>query len=54
VRILRALGNLAIWAVVVLGPFFVPLALIVWLAIWIRRKGRKPEDKGEEKEPKPE
>jgi hypothetical protein len=54
VRIFRALGNLAIWFVVVLGPFLVPLALLVWLAIWLRRKRRKPESKGEEKEPEPE
>jgi hypothetical protein len=43
VRILRGLGNALIWMVVVLGPFLVPLALIVWLIIWLRRRKRKPE-----------
>jgi hypothetical protein len=43
VRILRALGNALIWIVVVLGPFLVPLALIVWLIIWLRRRKRRPE-----------
>jgi hypothetical protein len=55
-RILRGLGNLVIWLVVVLGPFLVPLLLIVWLAIWLRRKdkGRRPKGDDREQNPEPE
>ncbi|MBC8444679.1 MAG: DUF4349 domain-containing protein [Chloroflexi bacterium] len=40
---MRAIGNAVIWTVVVLGPFLVLVALVVWLGIWMRRKGRKPD-----------
>jgi hypothetical protein len=36
--IVKGLVDLAIWVVVVLGPFLVPLALLVWLVIWLRRR----------------
>jgi hypothetical protein len=41
VRLLRAVGDLLIWIVVVLGPFLIPLALVIWLAVWFRRKRPK-------------
>jgi hypothetical protein len=36
--IVKGLVDLAIWVVVVLGPFLVPLTLLVWLVIWWRRR----------------
>jgi hypothetical protein len=36
--IVKGLMDLAIWAVVVLGPFLVPVALLIWLVIWLRRR----------------
>jgi hypothetical protein len=39
---LKGLGDLLIWLLVVVMPFLVPAALILWLALWwIRRRGRK-------------
>jgi hypothetical protein len=39
---LKGLGDLAIWLLVVVAPFLVPAALIVWLIIWwSRRRGKK-------------
>jgi Domain of unknown function (DUF4349) len=41
--ILKGLADLAIWVLVVLGPFLVPLLLLIWLIVWLRRrKTRKP------------
>jgi hypothetical protein len=56
IRILRGVGNLAIWFVVVLGPFLVPLALIIWLAIWFRRREQvgRGKEKPESEEPESE
>jgi len=40
--ILKGLIELGIWIVIVLGPFLIPLALIIWLIVWWqRRKGRQ-------------
>ena len=41
--LLKGLADLAIWIVVVLGPFLIPVALIVWLVIWFRRRRPRPE-----------
>jgi len=37
----RGIGDLAIWVVVVVGPFAVAAALLVWLGIWLSRRYRK-------------
>jgi hypothetical protein len=37
-RLARGLADLAIWVVVVLGPFLVVLAILVGLALWWRRR----------------
>ena len=40
--ILRVVGDVAIWVVVVLGPFLLPAALLLWAAIRLnRRRTRK-------------
>ena len=36
--VVKGLVDLAIWVVVVLGPFLVPVALLLWLVIWLRRR----------------
>jgi len=41
-NILRTVGDAIIWLVVVLGPFALGLALLVWLGIRLRRLWRKP------------
>jgi hypothetical protein len=38
---LRGIGDFAIWLVVVVAPFAVPAALLVWLGTWLRRRHRK-------------
>jgi len=48
-RMWRGIGNTLIWVVVMLGPFLVPVALIVWLAIWLRR--RRPASQKTKSEP---
>jgi hypothetical protein len=53
VRLLRGIGDLLIWIVVVLGPFLIVLALVVWLAIWFRRRRPRPEGKKAEAAPAP-
>jgi hypothetical protein len=40
---LRTVANVMIWIAVVLGPFLIPAAAIVWLALRLRRRDRKPE-----------
>ena len=46
VRLAPGIGDLLIWIVVVLGPFLIPVALVIWLAIWFRRK--RPKAKSEQ------
>jgi hypothetical protein len=41
--ILRTIGDVSIWIVVVLGPFAIPAAGIAWLAVRLRRQENKPE-----------
>lgn len=41
VSILKGLVNALIWIIVVLGPFVVPVVLLVWLALWLRRRARR-------------
>ena len=42
VVILRFLGDLAIWLAVIFLPFFIPLAVIIWLIIrWSKRRSKK-------------
>jgi hypothetical protein len=42
--ILRTLADLFIWLVVVLGPFILLLALLVWIGIRLRRRWRKTSE----------
>jgi hypothetical protein len=46
--VLRVLADLIIWVVVILLPFLVPLAVVVWLAVrWTQgRKSRRVSDAG--------
>jgi hypothetical protein len=39
--ILKGLGNLTIWVVIVLGPFLIPVVLVIWLAFWWRRRRKR-------------
>jgi uncharacterized coiled-coil protein SlyX len=41
--IARTLGDMAIWVSVVFGPFLLPAALVLWLAIRSHRRGRRAE-----------
>ncbi len=39
--ILKGLVEVVIWVVIVLGPFLIPVAVVVWLVIrWQRRRNR--------------
>jgi hypothetical protein len=49
--LLRALGDALIWIVIVLGPCLVPLALIVLLVVYLRRRAQKKALKSPETEP---
>jgi hypothetical protein len=40
--ILKGMADLAIWVLVVLGPFLVPLLLLIWLIVWLRRRKTRP------------
>jgi hypothetical protein len=40
--ILKGLVELAIWILVVLGPFLIPVALVIWLVVWSRRRRKRP------------
>jgi Domain of unknown function (DUF4349) len=51
--ILKGLGNLLIWVLVVLGPFLVPLLLIIWLIVWLRRRKTRPAPPPRSPEPPP-
>jgi hypothetical protein len=39
--ILKGLVDAVIWIIIVLGPFLVPVALLAWLVIWLRRRARR-------------
>jgi hypothetical protein len=41
--IARSLGDMAIWVSVVFGPFLLPVALVLWLAIRSHRRSRRTE-----------
>jgi hypothetical protein len=41
VSILKGLVDALIWIIIVLGPFVVPVALLIWLVIWLRRRARR-------------
>lgn len=38
VRILETVGNMAIWIMVLFGPFLIPAALTIWIVLAIRRR----------------
>jgi hypothetical protein len=40
--LLRGLGDLGIWLVVVLLPYLVAFVLIAWLAAWVLKRFIKP------------
>jgi hypothetical protein len=47
VSLFKGLVELGIWVVIILGPFLIPLALIIGLIVWLRRrkkKGTPPEE----------
>ncbi len=49
--VVKGLVDLAIWVIVVLGPFLVPVALLVWLVIWLRRRAARSASRPEPPEP---
>jgi hypothetical protein len=47
VSLVKGLVDLGIWVVVILGPFLIPLALVIGFIVWLRRrrkKGSSPEE----------
>ena len=45
--LLRFIGTVAIWLAVIVLPFLIPLALIIWALIaWSKRRGRNKRDRG--------
>jgi hypothetical protein len=51
VSILKGLVDVLIWIIIVLGPFAVPVALLIWLAIWLRRRTRRKSPPPQEPPP---
>jgi hypothetical protein len=49
--VVKGLVDLAIWVIVVLGPFLVPVILVVWLVIWLRRRKARPASPPQPPEP---
>ena len=39
--VVKGLLDLAIWVVVLLGPFLVPIGLVIWLVVWLRKRRRQ-------------
>ena len=54
-ELVKGLVEIGIWVVVILGPFLIPLALIIGLIVWLRRrkKTQSPPEKSPPSEPPP-
>jgi hypothetical protein len=55
VSLVKGLVEVGIWVVVILGPFLIPLALIIGFIVWLRRRRKKetPPEKPPTSEPPP-